>query len=95
MEDHDDSRERPIYHFCRHDHNEKNKPKRLLCSIAFQIAQRIPKYKEMLESMELTQSKVDEWNLATLFDTLLRTPLSKIPQEKRMVIIIDALDEFD
>ena len=86
------------YHFCRHDDSDKCAPGRVLCSIAFQLAQRFPKYHEQLEEMGLTPEKLGQLNVTSLFQKLLREPLAAgdiNPTGRRQVVLIDALDECD
>ena len=88
------------HHFCRHDDSRKRDPKHVLCSIAYQLAEKIPEYRKKLEELGLTNASLGELNVTGLFDKILRAPLADIkrPDEftsKRQIILIDALDECD
>ena len=88
------------HHFCRHDDSRKRDPKHVLCSIAYQLAEKIPEYRKKLEELGLTNASLGELNVTGLFDKILRAPLANIkrPDEftsKRQIILIDALDECD
>ena len=86
------------HHFCRHDDNRKRNPKHILCSLAYQIASKIPLYQEELENLGNTRAELyNIYNVTSLFDKLLREPLSKVknPFETRQIILIDALDECE
>eukprot|EP00505_MAST-04D_sp_SCG-Rhode-Island_P002890 Stramenopile-MAST_4_protein_2890 len=78
-------------HFCRHDDSDKRSPARAICSIAYQLAEALPAYREMILSVA-----VDEQTIPDLFRMLLKNPLSKLAYEgPRRVILIDALDECE
>ena len=86
------------HHFCRHDDSRKRNPKHVICSIAYQLATRITRYREHLEQMDLTNELLADLNVTALFDKILREPLScmtKSPFKTRQIILIDALDECD
>eukprot|EP00943_MAST-04B_sp_MAST-4B-sp1_P007325 g7325.t1 len=88
------------HHFCRHDDSRKRDPKHVLCSIAFQLAEKIPEYRKKIEELGLTSASLSELNVTGLFDKLLRAPLVDVKcpetfQSKRQIILIDALDECD
>ena len=36
------------HHFCRHDDSRKRDPKHVLCSIAYQLAEKIPEYQQQI-----------------------------------------------
>eukprot|EP00943_MAST-04B_sp_MAST-4B-sp1_P006174 g6174.t1 len=88
------------HHFCRHDDSRKRDPKHVLCSIAYQLAEKIPEYRKKIEELVLTSASLSELNVTGLFDKILRAPLvgTKCPetfQSTRQIILIDALDECD
>ena len=56
-----------IHHFCRHDDSRKRNPKHVLCSIAYQLATRITRYREHLEQMDLTNELLADLNVTALF----------------------------
>jgi WD40 repeat protein len=81
-------------HLCRHDHAEKSDPRRMVVSIAFQLASQIPAYSERLQLLPL-EELILAADARTLFDRLLVQPLSgDFPEpDSPRLIIIDALDE--
>ncbi len=87
------------HHFCRHDDSRKRDPKHVLCSIAYQLAEKIPEYQQKLEELGLTSATLSKLNVTGLFDKILRAPLADVkrPDEfkSRQIILIDALDECD
>ena len=85
------------HHFCRHDDSDKGNPARAMCSIAYQLAEVFPAYRDKILALELTAEKLREKNAKALFNILLRDPLSTLPTPAgtRKVVLIDALDECD
>ena len=66
------------HHFCRHDDSRKRDPKHVLCSIAYQIALRIPAYRTALEGMGLKREELygQDMNATALFHKILGQPLA-------------------
>ena len=87
------------HHFCRHDDSRKRDPKHVLCSMAYQIALKIPEYKTKLEGMGLKREQLfgKEMNATALFHKILGEPLASVknPFSRRQIVLIDALDECD
>lgn len=85
------------YHFCRHDDTSRSNPRRMLCSIAFQLAESFSTYREALYSLNLTRENLEEGNINGLFSKLFVGPLHALenPSNGKRVILIDALDECD
>jgi hypothetical protein len=80
--------------FVEWDKGDHRKPERVIRSIAFQIATRLPDYRKLL----LMLPEIEELDLkdsAELFDYLLANPLSSViyGERERYLILIDALDE--
>ena len=70
-----------------------------LCSLAFQLAERLPAYRAALEAKELTKDALDECRSATAVLCLLfKEPMEGVeaPEDgTRLVILIDALDDCE
>ena len=86
-------------HFCSYDNNQYYNPKILLQSIARQICNVIPEFKEALIN-QLSQNmggrRIETMNIKSLFTTLLKEPLSKIEHPgKEFLIVIDGVDECE
>jgi hypothetical protein len=84
------------HHFCRHDDSDKRNPARAIRSIAYQLAEAFPDYRDKLLAADLTADKLREKNIKALFHTVLKEPLSTLSVPgARKIILIDALDECD
>jgi tetratricopeptide (TPR) repeat protein len=81
------------YHLCVYGHSEKADPRRILLSIAAQMAMHLPEYFRRLSALPL-EELVDK-NAKAIFDDLLVAPLrGNFPNpDKTLLVIIDALDE--
>lgn len=82
------------FHLCRRGHSEKASPKRIVCSLAYQLSTQIKSYREILSTMSIKE-EVERANAAALFDMLIVQPLHKVasPYDYPLVILIDGLDE--
>ncbi|MBU7006861.1 toll/interleukin-1 receptor domain-containing protein [Phosphitispora fastidiosa] len=80
-------------HFCKFNDNERADSKKAISSICYQLAMQLPEYQAALIDLpELNMLR--EKNTKNLFNYLLVEPLRSITNPgKRMVIVIDALDE--
>ena len=86
------------YHFCRFDEPSTRSPETFVCTLAFQLAARLPGYRQLLLYATRYLSKpLIEQNADDLFSLLLTSPLrSSIDggqSEDRLLVIVDALDE--
>ena len=86
------------YHFCRFDEPGTRSPETFVCTLAFQLAARLPGYRQLLLYATRYLSKpLVEQNADDLFSLLLTSPLrSSIDggqSEDRLLVIVDALDE--
>lgn len=86
------------YHFCRFDEPGTRNPETFVCTLAFQLAARLPEYRQLLLYATRYLSKpLVEQNADDLFSLLLTSPLrSSIDggqSEDRLMVIVDALDE--
>jgi len=86
------------YHFCRFDEPGTRSPQTFVCTLAFQLAARLPGYRQLLLYATRYPSKpLAEQNADDLFSLLLTGPLrSSIDggqSDDRLLVIVDALDE--
>ena len=85
-------------HLCRHNDARKRDPRRMVISLAYQLAQAVPEYRAALEAMgERLVREVENQSLGTteLFDLLLVQPLHSILHHAKLLFVIDALDEAE
>jgi hypothetical protein len=80
--------------FCEWDKPDHRDARRVVCSIAFQLATRLPDYRKLLLTLNEI-SDLDRKGPSELFDYLLSNPLRSSIHggRERYLIIIDALDE--
>jgi hypothetical protein len=80
--------------FCRYNSPERREPTRVIRSIAFQLATRLPDYRRHL-MYQPEIADLDRKNPAELFDYLLANPLRYAinGNRSRHLIVLDALDE--
>ena len=86
------------YHFCRYDEPESCNPESFVRSLAFQLAARLPGYRQLLLHAARYPSKhLHAMNAADLFTTLLSNPLRFSidggQRADRLLVVVDALDE--
>ena len=82
--------------FVEWDKRDHGDARRVVRSLAFQLATRLPDYRKFLLTLpEIEADKLDQKNAAELFDYLLATPLRHAIDgaRDRYLVIIDALDE--
>lgn len=80
--------------FCEWDKSDHRNAPRVVRSLAFQLATRLPDYRKLLLTLpEIAQ--LDRKNADELFDYLLANPLRSVIHggRERYLIVIDALDE--
>jgi WD40 repeat protein len=86
-------------HFCSHGNDQYYNPKILLQSIARQICNVLPEFRQALInqlSQNLGGRRIENMNIEGLFTTLLREPFSQIGYPgKIFLIVIDGVDECD
>ncbi len=84
------------FHHCIHGHTEKTDPKRILLSLAAQIAARSPEYERRLCALGINELKETvAGDARTVFDNMLLKPLSgtfPVPDHVQLVVL-DGLDE--
>jgi WD40 repeat protein len=82
------------FHLCRHGDAYKTDPRRIVCSLVYQLASQLPDYATRLNGAALEELAVDA-SARTLFDALLTQPLSKgyAAPKRPVLVVIDALDE--
>lgn len=79
-------------HFCKFNNSDRVNPKVIISSIAYQLAEVIPQYRDkILGLMEL--ESLFEKNATRIFEYLIIEPLSNMEYHKPLMVIIDALDE--
>ncbi len=79
-------------HFCKFNNSDRVNPKVIISSIAYQLSELLPEYRErLLGLMEL--DSLFEKNATRIFEYLLVEPLSHISCDHPVMVIIDALDE--
>lgn len=80
--------------FCEYDKPDHRNAIRIVRTLAFQIATRLPDYRKILLTLPEI-NELDKKNPSELFDYLLATPMRHIIDGGRMryLIVIDALDE--
>jgi len=86
------------YHFCRFDEPDTRSPETFVRTLAFQLAARLPGYRELLLNAARYPSKpLAELQADDLFTLLLTNPLRHSidggQSEDRLLVIVDALDE--
>lgn len=83
-------------HFCKFDNSDKADPKRIITSLAYSLAQKLPEYKNRisrLQELSAMLSAESSMNAVRIFELLFVEPLNEIKVESPVLIIIDALDE--
>ncbi len=79
-------------HFCKFNNSDRVNPKVIISSIAYQLSEALPLYKEKLMGlMEL--DTLFEKNATRIFEYLIAEPLAGLDCDQTMLVIIDALDE--
>lgn len=79
-------------HFCKFNNSDRVNPKNIISSVAYQLANSIPAYKEKLLQLFDLESLFDK-SAARIFEYLLVEPMQGIDEEEPVVVVIDALDE--
>lgn len=82
--------------FCEWDKPDHRNALRVVRSLAFQLATRLPDYRKLLLILpEIDEKNLDRKDAAELFDYLLANPLRSVINggRERKLIVIDALDE--
>ncbi len=79
-------------HFCKFNNSDRVNPKVIITSVAYQLSEALPAYREKLLSlMEL--DTLFEKNATRIFEYLIVEPLGQIDCDRPVMVIIDALDE--
>jgi hypothetical protein len=80
--------------FCEWDKPDHRDARRVVCSIAFQLATRLPDFRKLLLTLPEI-AELDRKDASELFDYLLTNPLKYVINggRERHLIVIDALDE--
>lgn len=82
-------------HFCAYDKPDHRSAPRIIRTLAFQLATRLPDYRKLLLTLPEIKELDSKQTAAELFDYLLANPLklSITGGRERHLIVIDALDE--
>jgi len=85
-------------HFCKHSLPDRKNASRMIRSLAFQLSQRVPSYRDELAQRLPQLGDLSDKDELTLFDILLSQPLANLPtpaqfKSRKAVMLIDALDE--
>lgn len=72
---------------------KQNDPSRVFISIAYQLAVRNEQYRHLVTSQLVTDLGLLQKDIRTQFKKLLIIPLSALKLEKKLLIIVDGLDE--
>ncbi|KXZ56037.1 hypothetical protein GPECTOR_2g1589 [Gonium pectorale] len=83
------------YHFCKYSDVRRQSPIRIVKTLAYQLAQRLPLLRSYYAGLDLAQ--VQQLHQAsTAFRLLLLKPLTTLlPRDEQVVLLIDAMDEAD
>ncbi|KAJ3070371.1 hypothetical protein HK102_006681, partial [Quaeritorhiza haematococci] len=84
------------YFFCKHDDNERNDPRRLVNTLAYQLSQRHPVFRERLGRVYREEPDVVERSIPVRFSRLILEILQDLDAAlfpKNLVLVLDALDE--
>lgn len=84
------------FHYCVHGDEEKTDPKRILLSLAAQIAAHLPEYDKRVSALDTNELKEAlKGGARTIFGNLFVTPLGgNFPSPSRaQLVVIDGLDE--
>lgn len=80
-------------HFCVHGHQDKADSRRVVFSLAYQLAMHLPAYQRKLHALALEEEQTKD--AQTLFDNLIVAPLSGVnpSDDRHRLVVIDAIDE--
>lgn len=85
-------------HFCQYRDRLRSDPRRILCTLAYQLSTQLTEYRSyLLEQRDIEHVLEDKFenSLISLFDLLFLRPLRRIHSDKPLVFVIDALDELN
>ena len=82
-------------HFCKTNSGDRSSAKRMLMTLAYSLANRLPEYRMMLNRVP-NLDKLESSSTSSVFETLFILPFSKMKERpKNVVFIIDGLDESE
>lgn len=83
------------YHFCKYADVRRQSPIRIVKTLAYQLAQKLPLLRSYYAGLDLGQ--VQQLHQAsTAFRLLLLKPLTTLlPRDEQVVLLVDAMDEAD
>lgn len=79
-------------HFCKFNNSDRSNPNRILASLAYQLAERIPEYRSRLMTLPEIENILDN-TPEDIFQYLFIDPLCDLDIKRTHVVVIDALDE--
>jgi tetratricopeptide (TPR) repeat protein len=79
-------------HLCRHNQGETRDPRRMVLSLAYQLATRLPDYRARLLRSPILD-EVEKHDAPSLWSELIAEPLHGQIERQRLAIVIDGLDE--
>lgn len=79
-------------HFCKFNNSDRVNPKVIISSIAYQLSEVIPAYREKLLGLMELDTLFDK-NPTRIFEYLIVEPMSTVEHDKPVLVVIDALDE--
>ncbi|KAG2494495.1 hypothetical protein HYH03_007264 [Edaphochlamys debaryana] len=83
------------YHFCKYSDVRRQSPIRIVKTLAYQLAQRLPLLRSYYAGLDLAQV-LQLHQASTAFRLLLLKPLTTLlPRDEQIVVLIDAMDEAD
>lgn len=80
------------FHLCKEGNAQKSDIKRCIMSVAYQLSTQLPEYQAKLNMLNL-EELIQLHSTDELFDELIIKPLSGIYRNKKMIVIIDSIDE--
>ncbi|TKG95190.1 toll/interleukin-1 receptor domain-containing protein [Puteibacter caeruleilacunae] len=84
-------------HFVNYQDCLRSDPRRIMCTLAYQLSTQLPEYKSYLLDQGFLEKILEdryEDSLPSLFDLLFLRPLRQIDSKRTMVFVIDAIDEL-
>ncbi|QRW11251.1 hypothetical protein RhiLY_10250 [Ceratobasidium sp. AG-Ba] len=93
----DDKRMLAASFFCKRDSPDLRDPRKLLATIACELAQKWPAYAQVAVEIVRNDINLSSKHIQPLYDTLLAVPLRDLAVKERppvaLIIVVDALDE--
>lgn len=84
-----------MYYFFRFGDQSKRSLSSCLRTIAFQIAEQLPRFRRVLKDIKFTTKTVEKTDAKTIWEKIFIGVLFKMKVKTTMYWVIDALDESD